>query len=357
MGKEKFPKLESDVTPVETANANSLSYKRSTIGFTVQGGARQSGELVEYPTTVPWNGKVLGGYVRNSTWIQRDNARSEFQRVDMGQYAKDRGYAVRWFDERNQSGTRMHNRIKLQTLLGLIARGEIHGIVCADVSRLSRDERLLDPLLIGETLREHAEGRLLTHGGELDLRRPNDWKLFTFLARVASQLCGDTLIAASQGYKVAVQRVFQGERAVFRKGKVMVGYRRVAVLGTCGSPLYKSNGRLVTTYEKNPSDEPLLTALAEEFDRQPTLTDVVRALRRRGITGPCHASGGGTWTVRLFRQILNDRLYVGVWTAADTPVAVRRMLEADGLHIGDAEFPVPHLAWWSGPQMQRWCSK
>jgi hypothetical protein len=312
---------------------------------------------VEYPTSAPWNGKILGGYVRNSTWVQRDNARADFQLIDMGQYAKERGYAVRWFDERGVSGSRMTKRIKLQTLLGLIAQGHVHGIFCADVARLSRDERLLDPMLIADTLRNHAEGRLLTHGRELDLRRPDDWKLFTVLALVASWQRGDTLVAASQGYKVAVQRVFQGDREMFRKGKVMIGYKRVPVLDQDGQPRHNSNGRIVTTYEKNLTDEPALTALAEEFDRQITFTAVVGALLRRRVVGPAHATDGYTWTSRLLREILKDRLYEGIWTASDTPTPVRRLLEADGIQIGTNEYPVPHLAWWPSWRMDRWRAK
>src|SRR5437899_11622746 len=37
---------------------------------------------IEYPTSTQWNGKILGGYVRNSTWVQRDNARADFQLID-----------------------------------------------------------------------------------------------------------------------------------------------------------------------------------------------------------------------------------------------------------------------------------
>ncbi len=290
-------------------------------------------------------------------WVQRDNARADFQLIDMGQYAKDRGYAVRWFDERGVSGSRMLKRVKLQTLLGLIAQGHVHGIFCADVARLSRDERLLDPMLIADTLRTHAEGRLLTHGRELDLRRPDDWKLFTVLALVASWQRGDTLVAASQGYKVAVQRVFQGDRAMFRKGKVMIGYKRVPVLDQEDQPRHNPNGRPVTTYEKNLADEPALTALAEELDRQITFTAVIGALHRRRIVGPSHATDGYTWTSRLLREIVNDRLYEGVWTASDTPTPVRRLLEADGITIGAAEYPVPHLAWWPSWRMDRWRAK
>src|SRR5207245_4820933 len=222
------------------------------------------------------------------------------------------------------------------------------------LSRLARDERGLDTAFIGDQLKRYADGRLITYGRVFDLRRPYDWKLYQMLTMVAGWQCGDIRNTMYAGM------VKSAERAPMFKGKVKVGYKRVVLVDTQARPVSVGGGRVRTTLEKDYSRAETMQALEQEFDRQPTLSDVVSALRVRGID----RQGGGRfqrpyWMGRELRMTLNDPVYVGEWRLINGAVRsdVWAQFARKGFDPAEIRHEVPHLAWFTKAQVARWREK
>ena len=222
--------------------------------------------------------------------------------MDLVSYVQRLGFACRVYEEWGVSVTRLERRPKENSMLGDLQSGRIHGIAVAELSRLTRDTRGIDACFIGHLLRVHAEGRLITFGKVFDLPRTDDWQLFQTLTMFAALQRGAIREMLYAGY------VKSAERQPILKGRVKVGYKRVE------SPSDRSQtGPLSlpirTTLEKDDEQAIVMTALAREFERQPTLPDVVRSLRVAGIRRP-NAKGRGVregfWESRDLRAILLD---------------------------------------------------
>jgi hypothetical protein len=121
---------------------------------------------------------VIGVYVRNSTRAQVGNPRSEWQ-MDMVAHVQNLGFSTRVYEEWGVPGTTLARRPKLNELLIDLQAGKVHGIAVAELSRLTRDTRGVDPAFIAYLLKRYATGRLITFGHSFDLRRTDDQECTT----------------------------------------------------------------------------------------------------------------------------------------------------------------------------------
>src|SRR5438132_245183 len=291
---------------------------------------------------------VIGVYVRNSTLAQMDNARVEWQ-MDLVHYVEGMGFRVRLYEEWGVSGTTLVQRPKANSMLGDLQTGQIQGIAVAELSRLTRDIRGLDASFIGHQLKRYAEGRLITYGRVFDLRRQDDWEQYGTLTMMAGWQREDIRDTMYAGFVKCAER-----RAIF-KGKVKTGYKRVAVTVNEHVKL-RCRARIYTTLEKDYSHAQVMAALEREFDRQPTLTAVVGALRAAGMRRPNakgRGVGDGFWESRDLMHILLDPVYAGEWRLLNQPAVsdVWARLRRDGLNPADIRHNLPDLAWFTSSQM------
>jgi hypothetical protein len=319
-----------------------------------------SNEII-YPTIPSWNGRVLACYRRNSTTRQRDNARAYFQLHDLANYCLSLGFAVRLFDEQATSGARLSKRTEMNNILAAIRVGTIHGIAVADISRLTRDKYGVDPDYIGQLLVRYAEGRLVVYGRPMDLRRQEDWAEYERITRIAIWERDDTMERLFDGLKITAERAQNGELDVFVRTHVKFGYKRVYLSDTDGRPLVGANNKVRSTVERDVNCANGMAILEREFDCQPTLAAVVRALHRAGIQGRWKsARGTGTWSGEALRAILRDPLYVGEWRFAWTDhvsAKVWQRFASSGFDPRDVKRDVPHLAWFDRADWERWRAK
>ena len=314
-----------------------------------------------YPTNPAWNGQVLACYRRNSTIRQRDNARAHFQLHDLGNYCLSLGYAARLFDEQATPAASLSKRAQMNNILAAIRAGTIHGIAVADVSRLTRDKHGLDPEYIGQLLVRYAEGRLIVYGRPMDLRRHEDWAEYERLTRIASWERDDTMERLFDGLKITAERAQSGELDVFVRTHVKFGYKRVYVSDANGRPLVGANNKVRSTVEKDVSCGEGIAILAREFDDQPTLPAVVRALHKARVQGRWKSAvGAGTWTGEALRAILRDPLYVGEWRFAWTDqvsAEIWQRFASAGFDPREVRRDVPHLSWFDRADWERWRAK
>src|SRR5436190_1912415 len=101
-----------------------------------------------YPTAREWNGQTAELYKRNSGNKQIDNERAQFQDEKLGAYLLDLGYAVRLNDEQGTSGGRLNARKVMNGILERLIAGDAQRLAVVELSRLTRDERQLDPAYI-----------------------------------------------------------------------------------------------------------------------------------------------------------------------------------------------------------------
>lgn len=316
---------------------------------------------VEYPKHVPWNGLVLACYGRSSTPAQKRNPRAQFQLHDLAAYCLGLGYAVKVFDEQAMSAATLTKRRKANDILAEIQAGTIHGIAVADLSRLTRDTRGIDAAYIGDLLVRYAEGRLVIYGREMDLRRAEDWQLYRTLTAAAAWERDEIKRRMFEGLKVVAERVQRRQLDIFVRTHVKYGYKRVYLSDTDGRPVLGANNRVRSTVEKDATCAEGMRILEREFDRQPTLAAVCRALHKAGVRGRwTSAAGSGTWTGEALRCILRDPLYVGEWRLVWTDNArgdVWQRFASTGFDPSQVKRDVPHLAWFDRAKWQEWRGK
>lgn len=166
------------------------------------------------------SGKTWGIYVRVSTRHQAEEGFSlQDQRDRLTEFAKDRGWSFRVFDDAGESGESLEGRPGLVRLLDLADSGAIEGILVTDESRLARDE--LTAALIRDRLKTCGV-KLATLRGELDLTDPSE----NFIANV---------LAAAHAFEqdLRTEKMKRGLINAVRKGywpggPAPYGYRLVA---------------------------------------------------------------------------------------------------------------------------------
>lgn len=319
---------------------------------------------IVYPQKDKWNGKVTAVYIRNSTPSQKGNFRSEFQVTDMAEYALGLGYATCLYDEQGKSGKSLSGR-KLATLMVAHLRaGIVQGIVCGDLSRLTRDQTGYDAADIGNAIVESADGLLITAGKVWDLRVDDDWRMYQVLTMVAGWQWADIINKTHTGLlKKAMSEPLW-------RGHLKIGYRRVARIGPDGNPLVRPNGRPHYDVEKNEADEEVLRALQEQFNIQPSLPAVCAAMNEKKIPSPWNtrASGGPKsrtegrrWVSKLLERILKDDTYFGeprfIWDT-DTPAKIwNKLLPGQDVDVKTISHQRPELAYWTRSEVAYWRKK
>lgn len=99
--------------------------------------------------------RIAALYVRVSTGKQKDNwsVKDQLGLVRLGQ---ERGLRVEVYDDSGISGERIEDRPAMQRLLDDIRAGKVAAIICVATNRLSRDEDIIDTLVIQKACREHG---------------------------------------------------------------------------------------------------------------------------------------------------------------------------------------------------------
>jgi resolvase-like protein len=173
---------------------------------------RKGSAPLVYPSATMWNGQIAELYKRNSDPKQIDNDRAQFQEEKLSAYLLDLGYAVRVNDEQGTSGGRLTARRVMQGILERLIAGESHRLAVTELSRLSRDERQLDPAYIAWVMTEHCDGRLLTLGREWNLYESSDRRQYDIDTMMAGWRRQDDKEKALQGMQQYIERVIRGER-------------------------------------------------------------------------------------------------------------------------------------------------
>ncbi|HLZ29085.1 MAG TPA: recombinase family protein [Chloroflexota bacterium] len=311
------------------------------------------------PSGVRWNGEVAAVYVRNSTPVQRGNNRSHWQ-LDLASYLLGMGYAVKIYNEQGVSGARLTGRHVAAQMIADIKAGAVTCLAVAELSRLTRDDRGFDARYLRECLVEHARGKLITYEKVYDLRRIEDWneyeRLVTAAAWQARELTRALASGLAKGFECG---------PVFR-GLCGLGYVRVPIYNADGLVEVDRYRKVRTVIEKDLRVAAVMTELARQFDVQPDLTSVCRAMNRGGWEAPWRPIVGGyKWRSARLRSILGDSLYEGVWRFSSggagnsfwAQFARKPATDDVGFNPAVAEHRVPELAWYSPAQMTGWRGK
>jgi hypothetical protein len=311
------------------------------------------------PPSEGWNGEVAAVYVRNSRPVQRGNNRSHWQ-LDLASYLLGMSYAVKLYDEQGVSGARLTGRNVATQMIADLKAGVVTCVAVAELSRLTRDSRGYDARYVGESLVRHGHGKLITYDKVYDLREADDWNEYEGLVTAAAWQARELTRSLSSGLAKGL------EFGPLFRGACKLGYRRVELRNAEGCVELDRYRRMRTVVEKDDRVAQVMMELARQFEEQPDLTAVCRAMNRGGWHAPWKPiTGGYVWRSDRLRCVLNDSLYEGVWrfnfgaAAPNFWAQVARPRSEDGVGFDPvaAEHEVPQLAWYSSTQMQRWRSK
>src|SRR6266540_3976847 len=195
-------------------------------------------------------GPVIGVIVRNSTYAQVGNYRSEVQSIDLPKRCEALGYQWQLYDEQGVSGKALSAREQTLRALDDLRHGLIQGIGVLDVKRATRDEDCMDGRIM-----KRAE----KSGDELMLRA-----------------------VPPPGYQLVVKS-------------------------------FKKNGMPVRVPAKRPHEETLVEELWRLLDELPSLNSVAKRLNQAGMLRPRRrAEGGREWVTPDIGRILQNPLYKGV---------------------------------------------
>lgn len=302
-------------------------------------------------------GLIVGLYIRNSTAVQVGNDRSIFQ-YEMIPWLLRLGYAVKIYDEQGTSGrTLIKRKIAGQMFIDL-ENGVIHGIACADVTRLSRDEYGFDKPVIAKMIREFAVGGLLIiHGQEMDLRIPGNMQQFDIQSTASGWQIQGNKTALYQGLKVAASR-----RPIMRK-KARLGYTHQPWI-VDGVLQMGSGNRIKRVPAKDMSCEATMKALREVLHLAPELGMACRMLHERKVAAPWTPRStrmGWVWKKDRLESILRDPLYCGkpsLMTSKPGPIWDSFMAVTPGFDPRSTlSHNIPELAWWTEAEQAGWVAK
>src|SRR5579859_7615267 len=144
-------------------------------------------------------------------------------------------------------------------------------------------------------------------------------------------------------------------RPVFR-GPCRLGYRRVQVINSTGSIEVDRYGKVRTVLQKDPSVLGVMQELARQFDAQPNLRAICRAMHSAEWAAPWKPiTGGYVWRSARLKSLLSDSIYEGIWRFE--PSSRPATLWAEVSRYSGIEHKIPELAWYSSSQMSRWRDK
>jgi len=300
-------------------------------------------------SAIAWNGQVAAVYIRNSTRVQRGNDRARWQ-MDLASYLLGSGYAVKIYDEQGVSGATLTGRSVATQMLIDLRLGIVTCITVAELSRLTRDHRGFDAQYLVDVLINFAQGKVITYDKVFDLRRAEDRREFDRLAVASAQHGTEMSRTLAAGLVTGFQ-----SRPVFR-GPCRLGYRRVQVINSTGSIEVDRYGKVRTVLQKDPSVLGVMQELARQFDAQPNLRAICRAMHSAEWAAPWKPiTGGYVWRSARLKSLLSDSIYEGIWRFE--PSSRPATLWAEVSRYSGIEHKIPELAWYSSSQMSRWRDK
>ena len=218
------------------------------------------------------------------------------------------GYAVKLYNEQGVSVARLTGRDVAAQMIADLKAGAVTCLAVAELSRLTRDSRGFDARYLGECLVEHARGKLITYDKIYDLRRVEDWNEYEALVSAAAWQAHELTRVLASGFAKGLEF-----GPVFR-GLCKLGYIRVPRYTADGLVEVDRYRKIRTVIEKDLRVGPVMMELARQFDEQPNLTAVCRAMNRGGWRAPWKPIiGGYQWRSDRLRSLLRDSLYEGIW--------------------------------------------
>ncbi len=203
---------------------------------------------------------------------------------------------------------------------------------------------------------KQGQGKLITYDKCYDLRQIEDRNEYEVLVTAAAWQGRELTRTLASGLAKGL------EFGPLFRGPCKLGYIRVELRSTEGRVEVDRYRRMRTIVQKDRGVAPVMMELARQFDEQPTLTAVCRAMNRGGWPAPWKPIAGGyQWRSDRLRCLLRDSLYEGVWRfncGGAAPAFWAQFARARaGADVGfdpvTAQHAVPHLAWYSPSQMTR----
>ncbi|HLZ29127.1 MAG TPA: recombinase family protein [Chloroflexota bacterium] len=308
-----------------------------------------AGPLV-YPTDRAWNGQIAELYKRNSDPRQIDNERAEFQEQKTSHYLLELGYAVRVNDEQGTSGGRLSARKVMQAILERLISGESHRLAVTELSRLTRDERQLDPAYIAWVITEHCSGRLLTLGREWNLYDSSDRRQYDIDTMLAGWRRQDDKEKSLQGMQQYIERVIRGERPVTMPSRLKYGYRRIP------TGFVDRNGRAERHIERDPDYTQAFDAIRAAFNANRSVSAAAAELNRLRIPAPYRTVAPEyAWQPFVLRRMIESDWYAGVWKPFNQlrrPLSWRAAVPTFDPLAHEREEPT--LAWFTKGELAAW---
>ncbi|MDQ6670318.1 MAG: recombinase family protein [Chloroflexota bacterium] len=248
------------------------------------------------------SGPVIGVIVRNSTYAQVGNYRSEVQSVDLPKRCETLGYAWQIYDEQGVSGKSLSAREQTRRALDDLRTGLIHGIGVLDVKRATRDEDCMDGRIIKQAVKQ-ARAILVTRDKVYDFRNKSDARLWDIQALQAGWEWRDIRDTTWDGIMKRAEKM--GDELMLR-AVPPPGYQLVV-------KSFKKNGMPVRVPAKDPDEQPLIEELWLLLEELPSLNAVTKRLNREGKLRPRRrAEGGREWVTPDVSRILQNPIYKGV---------------------------------------------
>jgi DNA invertase Pin-like site-specific DNA recombinase len=290
----------------------------------------------------PWNGLLVGVYVRNSKQLQVGNARSLFQSEDFPNWCLRNGFGIKVYQEQGVSGGKtIGDRKQAARMVRDLVDERIDAVGAVEVSRLTRDEYGYDCIEIVRKTRRRG-GLLVTMGKVWDLRNKWDLRQFEDAAKYASRERFEIRDRFHEGLWVA------GRLRPMVRSKPTLGYRRVPVLGPDGAPAVNRFGRVERDWAKDPEHARTVEVVRRALHELPTLPEVAAALNRRGVPSPWEGMHRNPWRSSILRTMIKNPMYVGdlypLCRPDRTPGEVWDQFEGDPR---DVVHHVEELKYWS----------
>jgi DNA invertase Pin-like site-specific DNA recombinase len=262
---------------------------------------------------------TIGVIVRNSTYAQVGNYRSEVQSIDLPKRCEALGYRWTLSDEQGVSGKALSAREQTQRALEDLRRGHIQGIGVLDVKRATRDEDRMDGRIIKQVVKQ-ARAILVTRDKVYDFRNKSDARLWDIQALQAGWEWRDIRDTTWDGIMKRAEK--NGDELMLR-AVPPPGYQLTV-------KAYKKNGMPVRVPAKRLDEQPLVERLWQLLDELPSLNAVARRLNQEGKLRPRRrAEGGREWVtpdVARILQILSTRASLPSGAGVSRPIVVASCL-------------------------------
>ncbi|MGI9149642.1 MAG: recombinase family protein [Chloroflexota bacterium] len=289
--------------------------------------------------------QIIGVIVRNSTYAQIGNYRSEVQSVDLPKRCEALGYECQIYDEQGVSGKSLSAREQTRRVLDDLRNGLIHGIGVLDVKRATRDEDCMDGRIIKQAVKQ-ARAILVTRDKVYDFRNKSDARLWDIQALQAGWEWRDIRDTTWDGIMKRAEK--QGDELMLR-AVPPPGYQLV-VKG------FKKNGMPVRVPAKDLGEQPLIDEVWRLFEEMPSLNSIAKRLNQEGKLRPRRrGEGDREWVTPDISRILQNPLYKGVISfGRRREQARRRGMLSDVLDTFDpTDHAVPELGYVSHSTWER----